>query len=33
MSTITCPAAEIARSTSATYDFAFGNSRNPLCEK
>ena len=28
MSTITCPHAEIARSTAATYDFPGGNSRS-----
>ena len=28
MFTITCPAAEIARSTAATYDVPAGNSRN-----
>ena len=33
MSTITCPAAEIARSTSATYDSPRGNSRSSeVCE-
>ena len=33
MSTITCPAAEIARSTAATYDVPFGKSRSSeVCE-
>jgi len=33
MSTITCPAAEIARSTAATYDISAGNSRSSrVCE-
>ena len=33
MSTITCPAAEIARSTAATYDVPSGNSRSSeVCE-
>ena len=33
MSTITCPAAEIARSTAATYDVPAGKSRSSeVCE-
>ena len=34
MSTITCPAAEIARSAAATYDIPFGNFRSSeVCER
>ena len=34
MSTITCPAAETARSTAATYDIPFGKSRSSeVCER
>ena len=33
MSTITCPAAEIARSAAATYDIPFGKFRSSeVCE-
>ena len=34
MSTITCPAAETARSAAATYDVPFGKSRSSeVCER